>query len=147
MSRLTVQDFMTEDLVTVEPQESIEVAYDLMRDRQVRHLPVVDKSGNLKGIISDRDIIGKITTLTERALAAADEGKQRAREDLNSLRVSDIMTTTPDTVAEDDDIRDAGLALLENKISSLPVVRGVQLIGILTEADFVRYVVESTKND
>ena len=99
---MVVRDVMTEDPFTIEPDAPLERASDLMRAKDLRHLPVVDSAGRLIGIIADRD-------LRRAALAAAvDEdvsaGGRRlcqsgqAREDLSVQDVMscDVLTTHPE---------------------------------------------------
>lgn len=137
MKSMKVEEIMSEDLITVESSESLLTAFNLMLEHDIRHLPVVDADGNIEGVLSDRDLIRK-TMFTE-----ADILNRDFRQALESGRVQDVMTRKAETVAPEDDVREAGTLLLENKFSCLPVVNGVQLVGILTESDFVRAIVQS----
>lgn len=65
-----------------------------------------------------------------------------AQEHLEDVTVEQVMTALVETADPEGDIATAAHILLENKISRLPVVEGMRLVGILTEADFVRYVAE-----
>ena len=64
------------------------------------------------------------------------------RDSLRTTKIRDIMATEPDTIEPDATLKEAAETLLENKIGCLPVVEGLHLAGILTEADFVRYYLE-----
>lgn len=132
MGTKVVQDFMSTDTVTIEANENLITAFDIMLENNIRHLPVVDEDGNLEGILSDRDLI------REAILTKKDFSPDELRQALSVGRVRDVMSRKLDTVEPDDDIAEAGSILLENKISSLPVLNGVKLVGILTESDFVR---------
>ena len=131
-----VRDLMTEKVFTLRPEDSLVALEDLMDSRHVRHVPIVDREGDLLGLVTQRDfarsILGRLGDLPMSV----------ERDVLRSRRIREIMTTEPDTVEPDTALRDAASILLENKIGCLPVVEGMHLVGILTEADFVRDHVE-----
>lgn len=133
MSRmLTVRDLMTEEVVTVPPRTSLASVQELMLERNFRHVPVVDDD-LLVGLISQRDLaafLGRASRsdLTEQQLKLSDVPASRA------------MTTGIETIEPEENLRTAAEILLENKYGCLPVVEGARLVGILTEADFVRFV-------
>lgn len=137
MGNLKVCDLMTEDVVTVREDDHLATLYDLMFERHIRHLPVVDEDENLIGLISHRDLL-KSALFTEDSLPVANE-----RQLLESIQASEIMTTEPETIQEHQSITIAAETILENKIGCLIVVEGEKIVGILTEADFVKYVSES----
>lgn len=62
---------------------------------------------------------------------------------LTAVKLDVVMTTVPEVVGPSDDLKEAGQLLLEHKFGCLPVVDGDILTGIITEADFVRYVCEA----
>lgn len=134
---LHVEDIMTNRLVTVGPNEDLSQAYDLMIENQFRHLPVVDDDGALLGILSDRDLISAAL------YAGNDLPGSMVRDLLRERKVEEVMTRDIETVGPGDDVRDVGSSLLDSKLSSFPVVRGTELVGILTESDFVRYLVKN----
>ena len=105
-----------------------------MDTKSVRHVPVVDADGTLVGLVSARDLL-------RRALDDAEELPLTAQTQLfASVRVRDVMTAGIDTVEADEPIAQAGELMVENKYGCLPVVDGGALAGIITEADFVRFV-------
>ncbi len=127
-----VRDLMTEKVFTLKGRDDLAALYDLMDSRHVRHVPVVDNDGELIGLVTDRD-------LSRSALGAVEELPLSVERDiLRRRRVRDIMATEPDVIEPDATLREAAEMLLENKIGCLPVVEGLHLVGILTEADFVR---------
>lgn len=135
MAVRTVEDIMSRDVTTVEPTENLSVAYDLMIEKNVRHLPVVDKKGNLLGILSDRDLIRE-------GLLAERTPSSNPRDALRNRRVSEVMSSNPETVSPSDVLTEVGPELLDGSLSSLPVVEGTQLIGILTVTDLARAFLE-----
>jgi CBS domain-containing membrane protein len=127
-----VRDLMTERVFTLKGRDDLAALYDLMDSRHVRHVPVVDNDGELIGLVTDRD-------LSRSALGAVEELPLSVERDiLRRRRVRDIMATEPDVIEPDATLREAAELLLENKVGCLPVVEGLHLVGILTEADFVR---------
>lgn len=131
--RLTVRDLMTADVVAVQPDDPLAALRDLMWEHNVRHMPVVDGDGELVGLVSQRDLLRNalvdqpdVPTYVEEAV-------------LERLTAGDVMTTYVERVAPDADLREAAQTMLDNKYGCLPVTLGRRLVGILTEADFVRF--------
>lgn len=141
MSTLRVADLMSEDVVSVSPDDTLEMVYEIMDTRHIRHLPVLDSDGILLGLISHRD-------LARRVLSAVENLPLTEQQDvLRHMRAEQAMVNDPETIDSDRDIVDAGQTLLDTKFGCLPVIDGTRLVGILTEADFVKYVIaEATEN-
>src|SRR5262245_12251936 len=121
---LSVRDVMSTSLVTVPTGESARRAYEIMRDRRIRHLPVVG-GDRLVGILSDRDLR---PVLLSPGLAGA--------------TVAELMSEQPTTIAPGAPVEDAASVLVVRKIGCLPVVEDGQLIGIVTETDLLAVLVE-----
>jgi acetoin utilization protein AcuB len=121
---LSVRDVMSTDLVTVAPHESARRAYEIMRDRRIRHLPVL-ADGRLVGVLSDRDLR---PVLLSPGLAGA--------------TVGELMSESLTTIAPDAPVEDAASLLVVKKIGCLPVVAGERLVGIVTETDLLAVLVE-----
>jgi CBS domain-containing membrane protein len=137
MSNLKVRDLMTERVSTVRPDDDLTRLYDLMDGEHIRHVPVVDADGTLVGIVSHRDLVrGAARNMAELPVTLQ-------RNLLRRTRVDEVMTVEPETVEPEVDAREAGERMLEQKLSCLPVIEDAQLVGIITEADFVRYVVSA----
>jgi CBS domain-containing membrane protein len=127
-----VRDLMTETVHTLTPKDDLASLYDLMDSRHVRHVPIVDSEGEIVGLVTDRD-------LSKSALGAVEELPLSVERDiLRRRRIRDIMATEPDVIEPDARLQEAAAILLENKVGCLPVVEGLRLVGIITEADFVR---------
>jgi CBS domain-containing protein len=123
---------MTEKVFTLKPKDDLAALYDLMDSRHVRHVPIVDSEGELVGLVTDRD-------LSRSALGAVEELPLSVERDiLRRRRIRDIMASEPDSIEPDATLKEAAEILLESKVGCLPVVEGLHLVGILTEADFVR---------
>jgi CBS domain-containing membrane protein len=133
MSTIHVHELMTEAPVSVGPDDNLQQVRELMDAHDIRHLPVVDDDGSVVGLVSQRDFI-------RFALAPAEGLTLSAQEDvLRAVTVGTVMTTDVATVEPDAEVSVAGQIMLDNKYGCLPVVEDLRLTGILTEADFVRY--------
>ena len=132
---MKVGNYMTPEPVTVDENDSMGEALVIMRRHQIRHLPVVN-GNNLVGIVTDRDLRRASPSL----LSGIEEDKYK--EVLDSTQVSKIMTREPFTVRLDTDVKEAVRLLVDKKISSLPVVNGSELVGIFTEVDALRILLE-----
>ncbi len=119
-----VADLMTRELVTLEETDDLGLAEALVDLVRVRHLPVVH-GGRLVGLVTHRDLL--------RALA---EGKNRR------VTAADVMRREVRTVTPHTPLREAGEAMLDYKIGCLPVVEDGKLVGIVTEADLVKFALE-----
>ncbi|HEX9734778.1 MAG TPA: CBS domain-containing protein [Thermoanaerobaculia bacterium] len=132
MRALTVGEVMSRDLVTMGPGDSMAALRDRMYEHQIRHIPVVDPERYLVGLVSQRDLLRN--TLMERP------GGSSYVEDsiLEELRVEEVMTRELEVGTPSMTLRDAARLMLDKKYGCLPVVDGQRLVGILTEADFLR---------
>lgn len=113
-SNVNVGHILSSVPVHVLPTMPAQEMRDLMKAKQFRHLLVCDGDGNLLGVVSDRDVAGDVTGTA-----------------------ADIMTPHPYTVPAATEIRTAISMMLKHRFSSLPVVNGDRLVGILTVTDLV----------
>ena len=134
---MLVKDWMTTYVHTVAPAQSINEAVLLMKERNVRHLPVVD-NGVVVGILSDRDIKEFVPS----------KGTSLDVYELNYLlaktTVSQVMKKPPVTIAPDIPVEEAAMMLFDQRIGCLPVVEGGRLVGIISDRDMYRVLVEIT---
>jgi CBS-domain-containing membrane protein len=137
---MQVRDVMTPRPVTIDPEAPLETAVAVMRERRVRHLPVVDDGGRLLGIVTDRDIRSAILGPAVAEYAGATErGRLRALAgNLNDVRVSHAMTWGALTTGPAAPLAQAAAVMVDARIGSLPVVEGQRLVGILTEHDVLK---------
>ncbi len=134
---MKVRDWMTHEVASVRRNDVLAIADDLMRLGRIRHTTVLDdQSDELVGIVSQRDLF-------RGALAGALGYGQHAQQKVMSmLFIKDIMSTDPVTTTPDTPLADAARVMLERKIGCLPVLENGNLVGILTESDFLRFVIE-----
>jgi acetoin utilization protein AcuB len=135
---MLVKDWMTKTVVTIDPNDSMQDAIRLMKDHDIRMLPVLRK-GDLIGIITDRDV---------KRSSASDATTLEIHELLylvSRIKVKDIMTKDPITVPFDYTIEETAEVLLKNKISGAPVVdQAGQLVGTITQVDIFRALISLT---
>lgn len=114
-----VSNVMSTDLITVTEDYIAEMILKIMEWRNINHIPVEDKAGELKGIITKKKLIRYLQKNNGSKLGTA----------------ADVMDKNPITVGPDDDIKFAMLLMLDEKISCLPVIEKNKLIGIITDKD------------
>jgi acetoin utilization protein AcuB len=120
---------MRKDLVTVPPDTSLVQARDLISEKLIDHLLVVDKDEKLVGIVSDRDL--KQAWASPATTLSAHELNYLLKQlNVDTIMVKKIMTVTPGTTIER-----AGRIMQENRISALPVMENEKLVGIITTTD------------
>lgn len=132
---------MTPKVFTVTLDDSVQAVQDLMYEKNIRHVPVVDDEGMLAGLVSDRDLLRRVTVVD------GDLPLSARQELLHSLRARDVMTPDVETVDVDTDLSVVAQVMLEHKYGCLPVLEEGLLAGILTEADFVRLVADASAPD
>jgi CBS domain-containing membrane protein len=127
-----VADLMTDIVMTLRPTDTLNDARLLMKMAKIRHTPITDADGNFEGLITNRDLLA----CTISRLAEIDEAVQAEID--TAIQVSDIMQRDVVCVTPRTPLREAAQLLYEHKYGCLPVLEGRKLIGILTEADFLR---------
>jgi CBS domain-containing membrane protein len=134
---LRVSDLMSEAVWEVRADDDLATVRDLMVDHHIRHVPVVDDEETLVGLVSHRDLL-------RASLVEQDELPRFLEEAvLEQVKVREVMTGDVEAVAAETPLAEAASIMLENKYGCLPVVAGRRLVGMLTEADFVRLAARS----
>lgn len=135
---MLVKNWMNPEVVTVDADDSMHDAVTLLKQHRIRMLPVTRK-GKLVGVVTDRDL---------KRASASDASSLDIHELLylvSRIKVKDIMTKTPITVAPDLTVEETAEILLRNKISGAPVVDAHgEIIGIITQSDLFRVLIALT---
>jgi acetoin utilization protein AcuB len=135
-----VRDWMSREVVTAGPDTTVLQAGQIMIERSIRRLPVVE-NGQLAGIVTYGDVRGA------RASSATGLDIWELSYLLSRLTIREIMTPNPITVSPDDTIGRAAQLLLKYMIGGLPVIDNEgRLVGIITESDIFRLVVRDWKH-
>jgi acetoin utilization protein AcuB len=133
---MLVKDRMSAHPITIEPDTSVTEALSFMRQNRVRRLPVVDRHGNLLGIVSEKDLL-YASPSPATSLSVYEIGYL-----LSKLKVKEIMTREVITVCPDCPIEEAARIMVDHKIGGLPVVEDGRLVGIITETDLFKVFLE-----
>lgn len=132
---MLVKDCMTHSPLTILPETTHRQAAELMREHKVHHLPVVDKSGRLVGIVVEEDLLAAqpspATTLSIYEIHGL----------LSKLQVREIMSRPVHTTTPDCPLEEAARLMLDEDIGCLPVVANDQVVGIITDTDIFRALV------
>ena len=131
-----VRDFMTRDPVTLQEDDLLRQAVEIVMVRRIRHIPVLDHGGHLVGIVTDRDVQ---STLPSPLSAAAPEEYEAL---LETTSLSRIMTRNVLTVGPDDLAGEAVETLLADRVDGLPVLENDRVVGIFTVRDALRAYLE-----
>lgn len=131
----TVKEIMVTNVVTLARNDNLDLADDLMAMGRIRHLPVIDQ-GRVVGVVSQRDLFRSALAY---ALGYGEKGRKTL---LRTLRVKEVMSEPPVTVSPQTTIREAARLMVEKRIGCLPVVDGEALVGMVTETDILRYVMD-----
>lgn len=135
--QIKVKDYMTVEVVTLTPQDSLLEAHRLMGVKRIRTLPVVDSHDRLVGIVTRTDLMGASPS------RFVSRNHQDASLQIEQEKVERIMSTRLITIKEDANITEAARLMLENKIHSLPVLddKG-DMVGVITEYDLFQMIVQ-----
>ena len=127
---MTVKEVMVKEIATLDVNDELSLANDIMRLGRIRHLPVVH-GGRLAGIISERDLFR--SSLAQ----ALGYGGQASRDLMKTLHIKDIMVKAVTTISPDAKLCEAVRLMMNKKIGCLPVVEGDHLVGLITETDIM----------
>ncbi len=133
---MLVRDRMSSDPITITPTTSFPEGFRIMRERGIRHLPVVDEGGKLIGVVTQTDLLhaspSTATTLSVFEMSYL----------LANLHVREVMSSPVITVSEEAPLEEAARLMVEKKIGCLPVMRNDDLVGMVTETDIFETFVE-----
>lgn len=133
---MLVKERMSRHPITIRPETSLYDALRIMREGKVRRLPVLDKDGKLVGIVLEKDLL----------YASPSPATSLSVYEMNYLisriNVEDLMSRDLITVDEDCPLEEAARIMVDNHIGGLLVMRGEQLVGMITESDLFKTFLE-----
>lgn len=133
---MLIRERMSTPVITIYPDASMQEALDIMRQEHVRRLPVVDKRGQMVGIITEADLDkaspSEATTLSVWEM----------RELISKVKVEKIMVRDVISIDDDTPIEDGARIMADRKISGLPVTHDGKLVGLITETDLFKLFLE-----
>jgi len=133
---MLVKNRMSTPVITIEPDIPIMEALNLMKTKQIRRMPVVDSKGKLIGIVSDKDLLN----------AGPSDATSLSVWEINYLvgkiTVKKVMTKNVLAINENTPIEEAARIMVDNKVGGLPVMSGNMIVGIITESDLFKVLLE-----
>ncbi len=123
---------MTSEVFVLHSAQTLELLRSLMRIKHVRHVPIVEPDNTFVGLMTHRDLLAQ----TISHLAEVDDEEQEYLD--RHIHIMNIMKTDVTTVDPEMDVCNAITMLLDHKYGCLPVVTDGKLVGIVTEADFMK---------
>ncbi|MFK5954125.1 MAG: CBS and ACT domain-containing protein [Desulfobacterium sp.] len=128
-----VSNHMKRKVITIDPNASVFEAQQLMAEKQIRHLPIVDVENKLVAIVTDRDIRSAMPYSLLK-----DSKNVEEKANLSNLKVKDIMTVNPKSISGMDTIQDALLLIQKYRVGAFPVVNEKkELMGVLSVRDLL----------
>jgi len=124
-THLKVEEIMETDLITVREIDILEFVAEMMDWRKIRYVPVEDTKGNLTGLVTSRMLLKQFV-------------KQQRLKDAPPTTVGDVMERKPITITTETLAAEAIQIMAQRKIGCLPVVNGKELVGMVTESDFMK---------
>jgi CBS domain-containing protein len=141
---MIVADVMTRHCITIAPDATVEEAVNLMLNRHISGLFVVDKAGDLAGVITEGDLLRRDELGTQRnrpwwlRLLASPARQAADFTQANGRHVRDVMTTDVLSIAQDAPLEDVVETMEKNRIKRLPVTADGKVVGVVSRADLLR---------
>jgi CBS domain-containing protein len=150
---IKAKDIMTKELITVSPKMEITKAAEILLEKGINGVPVVD-SGRLVGILCQSDLIAQQKNLPVPSLFTLLDGFiplsstkhfEKALQKIAATTVADAMTPDPVTVRPDTGIEEVAALMVDRNFHTLPVVEGKKLVGIIGKEDVLRTLMSSAE--
>lgn len=144
---VTVADIMTRDPISVTPDTSLQDALQILADKQIGGLPVLDAAGAVVGVLSEDDLMVRESGVTPPPFVKfldlvvyLQNPMQHERELHKALgqTVGEVMSDRPLTVASDLSLPEAAQLLHDKRLNRLLITDGDKLVGVITRGDIVR---------
>jgi CBS-domain-containing membrane protein len=144
---LTARDIMTREVVTIQPEASVEDLAKLLAEHRIGGAPVLDKSGVLVGVVTQSDLVQRsrdlelppaLNILDLHLFLEMPSHFKRRLEKLLGNRVKDVMTGNPITVAPDTPVNEIARLMTSKGVHTLPVLEDGKLVGIVGKLDLIR---------
>jgi len=157
---MRARDVMTPDVITVDPDTSVQAVAKLLSERGISGVPVVDAADQLVGIVSEGDLLHRVETGTDRRperltgrrrswwldTIASNEELARDYAKSHGRTAKDVMTRDVISVTDTTELADVAMLLETKRIKRVPVLRDGRLVGIVSRANLVR-ALAVTKSD
>ncbi len=127
---ITIDEFMTAQPVTLSETDTLADAWRVMTEKHIRHIPITDSRHHLQGLVTQRDVLA--ATDPEMLKQGDIEADPHAATPLTDIMIRDVSTIAPGSA-----VRQAALFMQAHKFGCLPVTRDDELVGIITDTDFI----------
>ncbi len=131
---MIIEDIMVKDVITLQKNATLQQAIDLVKQKKIRHIPIVDDDQGLIGLLCDVDIRSATPSIYH-----LEEYKEDLLKPISDIMITDIYTAHPL-----DFVEEIAFVFYEQKISCMPVISDNKLVGIITETDLLHTYVELT---
>jgi CBS domain-containing protein len=149
---MIVADVMTRNCITVAPDATVEEAVNLMLSRNISGLFVVDKAGELAGVITEGDLLRRDELGTERSrpwwlrLLVSPARQAADFAQANGRHVRDVMTEDVLSIAQDAPLDEVVATMEKNRIKRLPVTADGKVVGVVSRSDLLRALIGRVRN-
>jgi len=130
---MTIEKAMSNNVVTIAPSSALVEAVRVMKENKIKHLPVVDSSGSVVGVVTDRDL---------KEASASDATTLEVHELLyllNKVKIESIMSKSVVSIQQGSPLKQAAQIMVDKGIGCLPILDGNKLSGIITRSDILRF--------
>ncbi len=127
---ITIDEFMTAQPVTLSATDTLADAWRVMTEKHIRHIPITDSKYHLQGLVTQRDVLA--ATDPEMLKQGDIDADPHAATPLSDIMIRDVSTIAPGSA-----VRQAALFMQSRKFGCLPVTRDDELVGIITDTDFI----------
>lgn len=126
---ITIEEFMTAKPYTLRETDRVSDAWQIMTEKNIRHIPVTDSNNQLLGLVTQRDVLA--------ATGPIQEGDKASHVEGQDIKLANIMIRKVKVIYEHESLREAAVYMQSHKYGCLPVVSDDGVIGIITDSDFV----------
>jgi CBS domain-containing protein len=143
MRRMTAKDIMTFPVITVSPDTALQKVALILTEYHISGVPVVDKKGKLRGVLSEADLIPKeagLSAFFEPAFflpGFSNEAKAQLHK-FEAKTAWDAMTPDPITADENTSVKELASMMIKDKIKRIPIERSGKLVGIVSRNDILK---------
>lgn len=132
--RTPISKIMSNDIITINKTQSIREVSEIIRDKNIRHVPVV----------SGEKIIGMLSKVDLQKISFVNtvDGDELTTALYDGLNIEQVMTKDVKVVQKNDTFYDVATILSKNEFHSLPVLENEKLVGIVTTTDLIKYLVD-----
>lgn len=131
---MLIEEIMIQDVKTLSPDHSVKDALQTMREKKIRHLPILSAEGAVVGIVSDRDLKEVVPSIFSEV----------TDKSLYEIPLAEVMTKNPLIGHPMDFVEETAIIFYDHKIGALPIVSNNKLVGIITETDLLYKYIELT---